>query len=317
VLSHGDLDGITSGAIALLQFPGSTFYFSKPSQIHQDLFRVAKDRPDIVHISDIAVNNRQFENLLNALDRFPETTTIYWTDHHPLTGKQKRQLSSRVDLFHQVGPCAAELVYRKFEPGLPEHALRLALYGAIGDYCDTTSFAKLHFDDVDKRTLYLEAGILVQALQEIDYRRESKDLVYQLTLGVKPSSMNDLVDLALKATRIEHEVFRYIQHNAQQLGSIGYILDMPIHGYRGKSAKFSAYTTNSKVGISARSSENEVDMSIRRRGTQVDLNKALNAILPDFNGASGGGHPAAAGASLEKNDFQKFLQILADYVKEF
>ncbi|MFW9843355.1 MAG: DHHA1 domain-containing protein [Candidatus Thorarchaeota archaeon] len=317
VLSHGDLDGITSGAIALLQFPGSTFYFTRPSQVHQDLFRVAKDKPDIVHISDIAINNRKFENILQALDRFSESTTIYWTDHHPMTSKQKRALKSRVDLFHEVGPCAAELVYRKFESELPEHALRLALYGAIGDYCDNTSFAKLHFDDVDKRTLYLEAGILVQALQEIDYRRESKDLVYQLTLGVKPSSMNDMVDLALKATRIEHEVFRYIQHNAKHLGSIGYILDMPIHGYRGKSAKFSAYVTNSKVGISARSSEDEVDMSIRRRGSSVDLNKALNTILRDFDGASGGGHPAAAGASLEKNDFQKFLQVLSEYVKEF
>lgn len=317
VLSHGDLDGITSGAIALLQFPGSAFYFTKPSQVHQDLFRVAKDKPDIVHISDIAVNSRKFENIIQALDSFPEATTIYWTDHHPMTSKQKRALSSRVDLFHEVGPCAAELVYRKFESNLPEHALRLALYGAIGDYCDGTPFTTIHFDDVDKRTLYLEAGILVQALQEIDYRRESKDLVYELTLGVKPSSMNDMVDLALKATRIEHEVFRYIQQNAKHLGSIGYILDMPIHGYRGKSAKFSAYVTNSKIGISARSSEDEVDMSIRRRGSHIDLNKALNTILPEFDNASGGGHPAAAGASLERNDFQKFLRTLADYVKDF
>lgn len=317
VLSHGDLDGITAGAIALLQFPGSTFYFTKPSQIHQDLFRIAKDRPDIVHVSDIAVNNRKFENILQALDYFPESTTIYWADHHPITSKQKRELSSRVEFLNEIGPCAAELVYRRFESSLPEYALRLALYGAIGDYCDDTPFTKLHFDDIDKRTLYLEAGILVQALQEIDYRRESKDLVYQLSLGVKPSSMNDIVDLALKATRIEHEVFRYIQHNAQHLGGIGYILDMPIHGYRGKSAKFSAYVTNSKIGISARSSQDEVDMSIRRRGTHVDLNKALNTILPHFGGSSGGGHPAAAGASLEKNDFQKFLLTLADYMKEF
>lgn len=316
VLSHGDLDGITSGAIALLQFNGAVFYFSKPSQIHQDLFRVAKDKPDVVHVSDIAINSRKFEDLLQALDRFPESTTIYWTDHHPMTSKQQRALSSRVDLFHEVGPCAAELVYRKFESNLPEHALRLALYGAIGDYCDDTPFAKLHFDDLDKRTLYLEAGILVQALQEIDYRKESKDLVYQLSLGVKPSSMNDMVDLALKATRIEHEVFRYIKQYAQRFGPIGYIMDMPINGYRGKSAKFSAYVTNSKVGISARSSEDEVDMSIRRRRTNVDLNKALNSILADFAGASGGGHPAAAGASLEKNDFKKFLELLADYMKE-
>ena len=218
---------------------------------------------------------------------------------------------------HEVGPCAAELVYRRFEADLPEHAVRLALYGAIGDFCDDTPFAKLHFDDIDKRTSYFEAGILVQALQEIDYRRESKDLVYQLSLGVKPSSMNDMVDLAIKATRIEHEVFRYVQKNAQKTGKLGYILDMPIYGYRGKSAKFSAYVTNSIVGISARTSDDEVDMSLRRRGTNVDLNKALNTVLSGFEGASGGGHPAAAGANLERGQFPKFLQLLSEYVADY
>jgi RecJ-like exonuclease len=314
VLSHGDLDGITSGAIALLKFPSSDFYFTRPSQVHQDLYRVAKDRPTTVHVSDIAINTRKFDSLLQALDRFPESTEILWTDHHPMTAGQKRELNKRVDLVHEVGPCAAELVYRRFADALPEHALRLSLYGAIGDFCDDTPFARMHFDDVDKRTLYLEAGILVQALQEIDYRRESKDLVYQLTLGIKPSSMGDIVDLALKATRIEHEIFRYIQENARKLGPVGYILDLPVHGYRGKSAKFSAYVTDANVGISARSSEDEVDMSIRRRHTSLDLNKTLRKVLRPFQGASGGGHPAAAGCSLEKNDFPEFLQSLADYV---
>ncbi|TFG28180.1 hypothetical protein EU527_17630 [Candidatus Thorarchaeota archaeon] len=317
VLSHGDLDGITSGAIALLQYPGSNFYFTRPSQIHHDLYRIAKDKPTLVHVSDIAINTRKFNQLLQALDRFSETTTIQWTDHHPMTTKQKREISSRVDLMHEIGPCAAELVYRKFESGLPEHALRLALYGAIGDYCDTTPFAELHFDDLDKRTIYLEAGILVQALQEIDYRRESKDLVYQLSLGVKPSSMNDIVNLAIKATRIEHEVFRYVQSNAKKIGSLGYVLDMPINGYRGKSAKFSAYVTNSMIGISARSSDDEIDMSLRRRRTKLDLNKALLDILPSLEGASGGGHPAAAGANIEFNLFPKFLDCLSEYAAKY
>jgi RecJ-like exonuclease len=317
VLTHGDLDGITSGAIALLVFPGSDFYFTRPSQVHQDLYRVAKDKPDIVHVSDIAINSKKFSEVLRALDRFPESTEIHWTDHHPMTTKERRELEKRVDLVHDTGPCAAELVYRKFEGPLPEHALRLALYGAIGDYCDDTPFAQTHFDDVDKRTLYLEAGLLVQALQEIDYRKESKDLVHQLAMGIKPSSMDDIVSLALKATRIEHEVFRYVQQNARKLGPVGYVLDMPINGYRGKSAKFSAYVTDSKVGISARSSDEEVDMSIRRRGTKVDLNKTLNTILKDIEGSSGGGHPAAAGASLDRNDFPRFLQLLADHVDKY
>jgi RecJ-like exonuclease len=316
VLSHGDLDGITSGAIALLAFPGATFYFTKPSQVHQDLFRAAKDKPEIVSISDIAVNTKRFEDILRALDRFPESTEIHWIDHHPMTAKQRKELARRVQLFHEVGPSAAELVYRRFAEKLPEYALRLALYGAIGDYCDGTEFAKSHFENYDKRTLYLEAGLLVQALQEIDYRKESKDLVRQLTLGVDPSSMNDIVTLALKATRIEHEVFRYVQHNARKLGPVGYVLDMPINGYRGKSAKFAAYATDSNIGISARSTDDEVDMSIRRRHSGVDLNRMLNRILSKIDGAQGGGHPAAAGATMYKNDFPSFLHRVAEYINE-
>jgi len=314
VLSHGDVDGITSGAISLLKFPGASFFFSRPSQIHNDLYRTAKDPPDIVSISDIAVNRMRFDHILRALDRFPKTTQVLWTDHHPIGKTQKKELESRVDLFHEIGPSAAELVYRRFEENLPEHALRLALYGAIGDYCDNTEFSKTQFENYDKRTLYLEAGFLVQCLQEIDYKNESVDLVRELTLGVAPSAMNHIVELALKATRIENEVFRYIRENARKLGRVGYILDMPIRGYRGKSAKFAAFLTDSNIGISAKTDDDEVDMSIRRRALNVDLNKALNKILPTFNDAHGGGHPAAAGATMHRNEFPKFIQQLAEYV---
>jgi single-stranded DNA-specific DHH superfamily exonuclease len=91
---------------------------------------------------------------------------------------------------------------------------------------------------------------------------------------------------------------------------------MPINVYRGKSAKFAAYVTDANVGISARSTDDEIDMSLRRRQSSVDLNKALDSILPEMEGAQGGGHPAAAGASMYKNDFPKFLQKLAEYVDE-
>jgi RecJ-like exonuclease len=314
VVSHGDLDGITAGAIGLLSIPGSFFYFSKPSRIAQDLFRAAKDHPEEVIVSDIALNTSRFNDIMRALGKFPKSSTIHWIDHHPMHTKHKRKLSQHVELFHEVGPCAAELVYRKFEERLPEHAVRLALYGAIGDYCDTSEFTLRHLEDYDKRTLYLEAGLLVQALQEIDYRKESRDLVRELTLGIEPSSMNNIVALAIKATRIEHQVFRYVKAKARKLGPVGYVLDMPIGGYRGKSAKFAAYVTDSQIGISARSSDDDIDMSIRLRNSKVNLNKALESIIMELPGAHGGGHPQAAGASMDRNDFPKFLQRLADYV---
>ncbi len=316
VLSHGDLDGITSGAIALLAFPGADFYFTRPSQIHHDLFRIAKDDPKVVSISDIAVNISRFDRILQAIARFPETTTIHWIDHHPIPSRLKNKLRQRVDFFHERGPSAAEMTYRKFSERLPEHALHLALYGAIGDFCDNTPFAREHFEDFDKRTLYLESGILVQALQEIDYQRAAKDLVRFLTLGMSPSSMDDIVTLAMKATRIEHEVLRYVNNNARKLGQVGYVLDMPISGYRGKSAKFAAYATDSQIGISARSYNAEIDLSIRLRNSPINLNRALREVVSDIPNAHGGGHPQAAGAGMKANDFPVFLQALTEYVEE-
>ncbi len=314
VLTHGDVDGITSGAIGLLAHPGADLYFTKPSQIHNDLYRVSKDRPDVVSISDIALNTAHFDDILRALSKFPPDTVIHWTDHHPMAAKYRRRLSQHVNLFHEIGPCAAELMYRKFHDRLPEHALRLALYGAIADYCDATPFAKEHFEDFDKRTLYMEAALLVQALQEIDYRRESKDLTWELTLGIEPSAMNNIVALAMKATRVEHEVFRYVQEHARKIGPIGYVLDMPVHGYRGKSAKFAAYATNTPIGISARSSEDEIDISIRRRNSSINLNRALLNVLPKLSTGQGGGHPAACGGSMSREEFPRFLQLLGEEV---
>ncbi len=314
VVSHGDVDGITSGAIALLEFPNSAFYFSRPSQIHKDLHRIARNHPAQVSVSDIAINEKRFPHIVQALDEFSESTQIFWTDHHPISKKNQKELEKRVNFFHEVGPCAAELVYRRFHEGLPEYALRLALYGAIGDYCDGTRFAINQFENYDKRTLYLEAGLLVQSLQEIDYKQKAKHLVQELSLGTSPSAMNSIVRLAMKATRIESEVFGYVKNNARKLGNVGYVLDMPIRGYRGKSAKFAAYLTESNVGISVKTDDDDVDMSLRRRRLKVDLNKALNTILPGLENAHGGGHPAAAGASMSKSSFPVFLQRLADYI---
>ncbi|MEM2142344.1 MAG: hypothetical protein QXS20_05035 [Candidatus Thorarchaeota archaeon] len=313
ILTHGDLDGITSGAIALMALPGSSVFFTRPSQIQHDLARLARDEPELISISDIAVNRSSFSEILKALNQIPSKTTVLWTDHHPIDNEHRKKLSERVDYFNETGSCAAELVYRRFEDRLPDGAVLLALYGSIGDYCDNSPFAVKRFEDLDKRTIYFEAGILVQALQEMDYTKGAKETLYHLALGIQPSSMSQIVEMAVKATRVEHEVFRYVQQHVRKLGPVGYVLDMPLNGYRGKSAKFAAYCAGGTIGISGRSFGNEVDLSLRRRDSDIDLNVAVQRVLSGIPEAQGGGHPAAAGASLQKVHFSEFVKNLAEY----
>ena len=59
-----------------------------------------------------------------------------------------------------------------------------------------------------------------------------------------------------------------------------------------------------------------VEDSNVEEGSKVVLNKTLNIILKDLEGSSGGGHPAAAGASLDINDFPEYLQLLAEHVEK-
>ncbi len=75
-LTHGDIDGITAGAVDMLAFPGAEFYFSRPSQIHLDLSRIAKDQPENVVVSDIAMNATRTTEILDALRHLSQ--------HYPL-----------------------------------------------------------------------------------------------------------------------------------------------------------------------------------------------------------------------------------------
>ena len=61
-------------------------------------------------------------------------------------------------------PAASELTYRLFEDRLDRDMRRIAIYGAIGDFCDNTPHVKSWVKDWDKRSLYFQAGTLTQAI---------------------------------------------------------------------------------------------------------------------------------------------------------
>jgi RecJ-like exonuclease len=192
---------------------------------------------------------------------------------------------------------------------------RVAIYGAIGDYADDSNTVKMWCEDWDKRTLFFEAGALIQAIiysgREFEFKRE---LIEHLAKDKLPSSHPDILDFARKCSDLEERLRLRIRKEVKSLQNIAYVIDP--RGYKSKSAIYAAAYGHRKVGCSAeyRQTKHAYDISFRSR-SPVDLNKILRDVAPRYEG-SGGGLPEAAGARIPVRNFKAFLNELDSRIGE-
>ncbi|WP_406669853.1 DHHA1 domain-containing protein [Methanolobus sp. ZRKC4] len=301
ILTHGDSDGVCSGAIAKSAFPDSDVYFTSPIGVLDELHLA--DGYENVIICDIAVDESKCVDLFKRLGEIAENSNLTYIDHHPLPQK-----CINADwLHHDVNVCAAELTYKVLEKRLNRDMRRVAIYGAIGDYYDNTPSVKEWLRDWDKRNLFYQAGTLIQALiymgRNYNFKRS---LLIPLSRDVIPSEIPDVPKLAKEGSHLEEMLRLRVKKQVKALSHLAYVIDPK--GYMSKSAIYAASYGRKDVGISAeyRHKRHAYDMSLRSRDT-VDLNMLLRRIAPRFGG-SGGGHAAAAGARIPKESFEVFLR---------
>ena len=313
IMCHGDCDGITSGAIALAANPGAKIWLTNPVSLDDDLRRV-KNKIDKVIITDIALNDRSLKKIFAEMERLAKLgAEILYIDHHPLpNGINKNQIPA-TEVVHRTDGCAAELAYLYFEDKLKlEHKI-LAAIGAIGDYRMETPFAQEVLRDFDERSISFQAAIIVQSLGEIpeaDDLHMKKSVIERLALGMLPSELNNLVERALRGSVVERAVREFVNTHAESKKNLAFILDIPTGGgFNGKGALFAASVEDKPVGVCGNSRGNKISISIRRRNYNIDLNLATRKAAKETKG-TGGGHPAAAGATIKYDDWDKFLNLL-------
>ncbi|WMW22725.1 DHHA1 domain-containing protein [Methanolobus mangrovi] len=301
ILTHGDSDGVCSGAIAKSAYPDSDVYFTSPLGILDEL-QLADGYKNVI-ICDIAVDETKCVDLFRRLEEIASNSNLTYIDHHPLPDK-----CISVDwMYHDLTVCASELTYKVFEKRLSRDMRRVAIYGAIGDYYDNTPSVKEWLRDWDKRSLFFQAGTLIQALiysgRNYDFKRK---LLLPLSHDIIPTEIPNVFKYAKEGADLEEKLRIHVKKEVRTLENLAYVVDP--NGYMSKSAIYAASYGRRDVGIAAeyRYKRNAYDMSMRSRGT-VDLNKLLRRITPQFGG-SGGGHAAAAGARVPKESFEAFLR---------
>ncbi len=308
ILAHGDADGICAAALVKARFPEAEVWFTRPITLLRDLNEV--EVGTLTFILDLAVSETHKEEIFKRMRELAQKDEVLYIDHHPLPPDTLKKDVPATQFAHERGASTSEITFRLFESDINPDLDRVALWGAIADYCEETEFVRDGLSKYDRRTIYMEAGLLSQALAEAagDYHFK-RDVVHKLAQGKPPTEIQEIVDRALKATKREWDVWRYVKEHVTREGNIAIIYELP-SGSMGKAALYALGVTGADVGICTRKDDDEVDVSMRRRaGVKIDLNEMLRHISSRLGG-SGGGHEGAAGATIPTNLFNTFIETV-------
>lgn len=302
ILTHGDTDGICSGALALAANPRASVYFTSPVSVLEELAHAADY--DRVIISDVAINISMADNVKDTLDSLAAGREVVYIDHHP-----RPDGFTAPWLVHDTDACGSLLTYSHFRDRLDPDMSRVAMYGAIGDYRDNTPIAQELVRKWDRRSLYYEAGTLSQGVEmERHNYGFNRELVLRLAKNELPSEIRRLAKMAIVASRLEDELRARVQRDVIALDNIAYVIDPD--GFISKAAIYARIYGRRPVGISAeyRESRHVYDISVRAEG-DFDLNRVLNDTAVQ-SGGHGGGHPQAGGGRIPANRLKEFLSSL-------
>lgn len=312
ILAHGDADGICAAALAKARFPGAEVWFTRPITLLRDLNEA--EAGTTVLIFDIAISELHKEQIFKRLREITQKDEVVYVDHHPLPPETLKEDIPVTQFAHEIGTSASELTFRLFAPGINPDLDRAALWGAIADYCEQTEFVRNGLNKYDRRTIYMEAGLLSQALGEAagDYHYK-REVVLKLAQCIPPTEIPEIVERAIKATKREWDTYDYVKAHVVRERNIAIVYDLP-SGSLGKAALYALGVTGADIGICTRKNNNDVDLSMRRRaGAKIDLNELLRHVTVRLGG-SGGGHEGAAGATIPAELFDTFLKMIKNEI---
>jgi RecJ-like exonuclease len=305
ILAHGDCDGVCSASLALSAKKNSKVVFTNPAGLLSELKSIETGN---IIITDIALTPTHKDEIVSEFKRLSSKGRIIYLDHHPPpSGLNMKKLPVET-VRGSKGACASELAYACFRDILDTEMSRVAIYGAIGDYSDNTPGVRELLKKWDKRELYLEAGILVAALEgvkkrDFDFKRS---LVTYLSANRLPSFDRNLVEIAMRESEKDERMRHVVKGLVKTHGKVAYVVN--VEWSLGKAATYARAYGNTLVGVAAEEVEENMDMSIRSVNLK-NLHRVVSKVAEELKGI-GGGHANAAGARIPKESFSEFIKRL-------
>ncbi len=305
ILAHGDCDGVCAASIVLAARRNAKVVFTNPAGLLSELRSIEAGS---IIILDVALTSKHKDGIASEFKRLGSRNEVVYLDHHPLPqglGLSKLPVKT---LKRVRGACSSELAYTYFKDWLEPEMSRVAIYGAIGDYSDDTPGVRRMLEKWDKRELYLEAGILVAALEgvrrrDFDFKRS---LVNYLSENRLPSADRSLVEMALRESERDEEMRRLVKSMVKTHGNVSYVTNL--EWSLGKAATYARAYGGTIVGVAAEEQGENIDLSIRSVGLK-NLYSVVSRVAGELGGI-GGGHANAAGARIPRGKLLEFVEML-------
>lgn len=314
ILTHRDVDGVCSAALAKIVCPDADVEFAEPFELATKLLSLPTWRTAIV--SDLGISAARSGEVKNAFREAAKSRAIIYIDHHSLPrGVTRRTLPCNV-FVHKPKVSASELAMEFFKP--PASSEYIALLGAIGDYQEHTRKMRELMAKYGKRIAYFEEFLLEQALEASRADHPFKrGVIKALAQGLWPSDIPGLMQRARAGIKQEKIIEDHVKKNLRKMdGKVAMALDVPFMA-TGKAAIYAMKLANVEVGIGAYQDGDYIRLSMRR-GERSDLNlKMLIQGIALKIGGEGGGHEDAVGGRIPAQKFDTFIEELNRLVARF
>jgi oligoribonuclease NrnB/cAMP/cGMP phosphodiesterase (DHH superfamily) len=301
VTHDGDLDGLASAALTSLVWRADVV----PVGYGEMLAAIKGARGTRLIITDLALPEKFFDELLASLERFEEVVIV---DHHPMGVEERRALEGAgVRLVHDMRDCTTVLAYHHLKPQLPAEASRLAAYAALTDYMEDGPLARPIVERFERITLFLEAALYALAIIRRENSKEGLlDIVAHLREFRRPQESGAIVDDALQALarldRLRHHVAKHIT----RMGDVGIVETR--EDATGTIAALALEVEDCPVAVAYKREGDIIKVSSRSISSfKVHLGE-LVARAADSAGGVGGGHMHATGARIPQDRLQDFLK---------
>jgi len=288
LITHDDFDGIVSAVLLTTINPNLEIEFHSPDEIRGDNKNIKIDNETI--ITDLPYDDR----------------CGLWFDHHK---------SNKGKGFHEIAPSAARVIYNTLHLRYPE----LFRYEDLVEWCDKIDTARYSKNDILNPEGYVLLGFTLSLDEDeeesIKYRLHVINLLRKLTID---DILNDKI-VKSKVNKVLENLKHYLKVVREKIKvyeNLFYVVDM-----RGidvdAGIKFVAHTLydNEKIGVFLKSDGGKVKFSIsynylyRETFEPVDLSKVAKYY-------GGGGHPRAAGFTIDKDKADSALEEIINLLKK-
>lgn len=313
ILTHGDLDGLTSAAIVydVLMSKGEkiSIRIAQPFNLYQILREIKSlNKTEKLWIIDIGVDEATWKHTREELNEILDKgTRIIWIDHHIATLRHFLELSEMgITLLFESEKCTVSITSKAFLhlTSDPSFYRKLVIIGEVGD-----KVRKIN----DKDPLYSIVEVLGSSLAFMPIDDVFKVNLIKMWVNERKLINDEIALRAESAIKKFEELLKEADEKIVYSGDKIVVIDLrdiKVHGYAGKIASHIASKTGKVVFLAFNTNVYETIVTCRVPSSrEFNASEVLPKLADKYNGG-GGGHEKAASIRIPMTMFEKIINEL-------